>query len=136
MVGLARPELYFEGEDGSLHLAGVRCSCGRVAFPFQPFGCERCGSVTGLQPADLRASGTLAAAITVHIHPGAMPPAPFRLGAVRLDDGPMVRARLQGDGLKPGDRVAGALFPVGEAADAVFDLRFVPAGGGEAAAHG
>jgi hypothetical protein len=55
--------------------------------------------------------------------------APFTIGTIKLDDGPVVRALLTGtvDDLAPGCRMIATLTPVGTT-DGARDLRFVAAG--------
>jgi uncharacterized OB-fold protein len=61
----------------------------------QTFGCERCGkSGNDLQPKTLRARGTLITAAVVHLHADKHRTAPFAIGTVVLEAGPVVRALL------------------------------------------
>ena len=48
----------------------MKCaSCGYVAFPRQPYGCEKCGAAgTALSNIELSSNGTLASYATVHMH--------------------------------------------------------------------
>jgi uncharacterized OB-fold protein len=90
---LEHPSLYQEDRD-ALNLAGCRCAaCGHVGFPFQSFGCEKCGSAD-LAPAPLRARGVLISFAQVHRHGGKDISAPFAMGEIRLDDGPLIRCTL------------------------------------------
>jgi uncharacterized protein len=127
---LLKPLLYSRSPDGDVTLLGIRCACGRVAYPRQPFGCEACGRIEAVRPVELAAEGVLAAAVEVHLHPGDMPRLPFFIGAVRIDSGPMVKAYLTAGDLHPGDRVKGVLAPVSDEAEAPLDLRFAAVQGG------
>lgn len=124
MQTFAHPTLFGRTEDRVV-LKGMRCGCGRVAFPYQPYGCEDCGGVDTVEPADLRAAGIVAAAIEVHIHFGDNAKAPFAVGSIKLDDGPMIRARLSRSDLRVGGRVTGRLtVPADAGDDAPADLYF------------
>jgi uncharacterized protein len=136
MTELAKPALYREGQDGLAILRGMRCGCGRIAFPYQPFGCEQCGRTCSIEPADLAADGRIAAVAEVHVQPGDSPPAPFLVGAVKLDSGPMVRAYLEGARVRPGDRVRGALLPAMSGSEGVLDLRFAVLADESGGTHG
>ncbi len=90
---LEHPCLY-QASDGAPLLAGCRCAaCGHVSFPYQSFGCEKCGSADP-KPAQLRARGTLVSFAQVHRHAGKDIAAPFAMGEIRLDDGPLIRCTL------------------------------------------
>jgi len=126
---LLKPDLYrAEGAAGGppALLGGVCGACGYVFFPLQHYGCERCGSVD-LAPRDLSGSGALLAAARVHLHAGKSRQAPFTVGAVALDDGPVVRALINGDDIpRPGERMTTTLAPCVDAEGAPrLDLRFV-----------
>jgi uncharacterized OB-fold protein len=133
---LSKPLLYSLSPDGDVMLLGIRCACGRVAYPRQLFGCEACGRTEEMQPVELAAEGVLAAAVQVHLHPGDMPKPPFFIGAVKIDSGPMVKAYLAAEGLEPGDRVKGVLAPVSDEAEAPLDLRFAAVSADPGGAHG
>jgi uncharacterized OB-fold protein len=125
--GLYRAEGSVARPDRPALLGGVCADCGYVFFPLQPYGCERCGGVH-LTPRVLSGAGALLAAARVHLHAGKGRQAPFTVGAVVLDDGPIVRTLIEdGDGtLHPGDRVATTLAPAVDAEGAPrLDLRFV-----------
>lgn len=105
-------------------LKGVRCARGHVGFPFQTFGCERCGALQ-LEPVDLAARGVIAASAVVPIVLSQGPPPPFAVAAIRLDDGPMVRALLENLDGAPGEVVEGVMVELAPGdADAAMDLRF------------
>jgi len=100
----------------------------------QTYGCEQCGRTgEALQPADIAGSGTLLASAVVHTHPGERE-APFIVGTIQLNDGPVVRTLIdysvEAAPLKPGQAVEAVLSPVGESAEGepLLDLRFVPVG--------
>jgi hypothetical protein len=129
---LLKPDLYREaGSDRRPDhpaLLGGACACGYVFFPLQRYGCERCGGVD-LQPRVLTGAGRLLAAARVHLHAGKTREAPFTVGAIRLDDGPIVRTLVEGeaDALRPGAAMVTSLARVADAEGAPrLDLRFVP----------
>lgn len=102
LVGLA--------EGGEPYLRAVRCAaCGTLAFPPQHYGCERCGA-SDLEDVALAPLGTVIASSVVHIHAQPVPATPFAMAEVKLDGGPVVRARLGNCGFDPhGLRVHGVL---------------------------
>jgi len=124
---LSKPDLFGFDEKASLVLLGNRCLCGYVFFPPQAYGCQRCGG-TDLMSAPLRGTGTLLASALVHVHarPGRI--APFTIGTIRLDDGPILRALLypQQDERRPGIPMAATLVPLhpAEKGGAMLDLCF------------
>jgi uncharacterized OB-fold protein len=124
-TSLLKPELYSEDRSGDddVVLNGGRCGCGHVFFPFQAYGCERCGS-TELTSMRMRGRGTLVASVTVHMHARPERKAPFSVASIRLDDGPVLRALLTGpiEGLKPGCPVVARLVASGP--EGARDLRF------------
>jgi len=129
---LLKPALYqAEGSaaapDRPALLGGVCATCGYVFFPMQRYGCERCGGID-LHPRTLSGAGTLLAAARVHLHAGKGREAPFTMGAVALDDGPIVRTLIDNGGEvpQPGLRMATALAPAVDAEGGPrLDLRFV-----------
>jgi len=129
---LLKPALYrasgSAAEPGHPTLLGGACACGYVFFPLQAYGCERCGG-TDLQPKTLSGAGRLLASARVHLHPGKGREAPFTVGAIALDDGPIVRTLIEegrGDP-RPGRRMAATLVAVEDAEGAPWlDLRFTP----------
>jgi len=129
---LLKPALYrAEGSDalpGYPALLGGVCACGYVFFPYQAYGCERCGGLD-LQPRVLSGAGRLLASARVHMHAGKGREAPFTVGQIALDDGPIVRTLIEGDGadLHPGGRMVTTLATVTDAEGAArLDLRFIP----------
>lgn len=98
------------GENGEPYLQAVLCAdCGSLAFPPQHYGCERCGA-TELADVTLASRGTVIASSVVHVHAQPAPATPFTMGQVKLDGGPVVRARLSTCGSDPnGRRVHGVL---------------------------
>jgi uncharacterized OB-fold protein len=128
---LLKPALYREeGTDGApAHpalLGGACAACGYVFFPMQCYGCEKCGS-GDLQPRVLSGVGRLLASARVHLHAGKGREAPFTVGAIQLDDGPIVRTLLVEDTrpLAPGARMATTLAPTVDAeGEPRLDLRF------------
>ncbi len=128
MHPLLKPTLFAATDAGPVLLGG-RCACGYVFFPMQSFGCERCGKAgDALQPQALRGRGILVAASVVHMHADKRRSAPFAIGTIALDDGPIVRTVLSDitvakDGL--GKAVAAELAPVTlEDGSQALDLRF------------
>ena len=114
-------------------LLGGRCSCGHVFFPPQRMGCEVCGAAgDAIEIVELAARGTLLAFATFHrgTRPGGG--SPFVVGAVALDDGPVIEVVIDADdesALAVGQRVSGRLVEVGEdaAGGTVVDCFFAPA---------
>jgi hypothetical protein len=129
---LLKPALYrAQGSDAEPDhpaLLGGACACGCVFFPLQGYGCERCGGLE-LTPKALSGSGRLLASARVHLHHGKGREAPFTVGAIKLDDGPIVRTLVEADDadLRPGVRMVTVLAPVRDADGAErLDLRFTP----------
>ncbi len=121
-------------------LSGGECRCGYVFFPWQTYGCERCGlSGDALRPKRLTGKGTLRAKATVHRHrdnralTDVQPRvAPFTIGVVDLVDGPTIRVVLdESDGpAHPDATVVARLVEVGTKERSVMDLCFAPTSGG------
>lgn len=111
-------------------IVGHECrSCGRRAFPPDPFACERCGAdVDQLSPIELVAEGTIHAVATVHRHHHPRPETPFTVATIVLDDGITLKAILDGDVSMAtvGARVVGVTVPWETADDGteIVDLRF------------
>jgi len=132
MTELLKPALYrAEGTAAAPDhpaLLGGACACGYVFFPLQRYGCEKCGSVA-IEPRALSGVGRLLASARVHLHAGKGREAPFTVGAIALDDGPIVRTLVL-DGAGPmsvGQRMATALVTVPDPEGAPrLDLRFAP----------
>jgi hypothetical protein len=131
-VSLLKPTLYrSEGTaDAPTHpaLLGGLCANGHVFFPLQHYGCERCGSVD-LRLRPLAGVGRLLASARVHLHAGKGREAPFTVGAIQLDNGPIVRTLIVGDDdpLAVGMRMAATLVAVVDAEGRpCLDLRFEP----------
>ncbi len=119
-------------------IVGHRCrSCGRVAFPPDPYACEQCGAdISELDEIELAAEGRIHAVATVHRHHRPEPPTPFTVATIVLDDGVSLKGVLKGQtGATVGSRVRGVTVPAGEDDDGVglVDLRFEVVGpdGGE-----
>jgi uncharacterized OB-fold protein len=109
-------------------LGGACASCGYVFFPLQTYGCEKCGS-TDLAPRVLSGVGQLLASARVHLHAGKGREAPFTVGSIRLDDGPIVRTLIVEDAgpLEVGSRMVTTLESVADAEGSPrLDLRFAP----------
>jgi uncharacterized OB-fold protein len=79
----------------------------------------------------LSGRGRLLAATTVHLHADTSRPAPFTIGKIALEDGPVVRTLLADAVSNPavGSEMLATLVAVGTGADgaALLDLRFAPA---------
>ena len=106
-------ELYYKGLDQGV-LRARRCKdCKEYTFP--PTGCcSHCGSWS-LDWADLSGNGTLLFAshnISPACHPRFEPIAPYVYGHIRLDEGIMVQAIIQG--VKATPEELGQLFDRGE----------------------
>jgi uncharacterized OB-fold protein len=105
-------------------LLGGECRCGHVFFPWQTYGCERCGSDgDALTPRALGGRGVVEACAEVHLHAAPDREAPFTVAAVRLDDGPLVRTLVAQEcvgTLVPGDTVVTTLVKAGGASDLRF----------------
>ena len=88
-------------------LQGTRCaSCNTTFFPVLSLGCEVCGS-TQLDAIVLEATGVLHSVATVHLYQGhdieapfvaemvrQQVVAPFAIGEIQLDAGPLIRATM------------------------------------------
>jgi uncharacterized OB-fold protein len=110
-------------------LAGSRCnSCGRVAFPALAIGCDACGS-SELELVELEAAGSLFTFAEVHVYRGADIEAPFTIGEVELDSGPLIRVTMGPDqpDLAVGDRVRGVwrVATIDEQGDEVVEPAFI-----------
>ena len=126
--GLYRAEGSAARPDQPALLGGVCASCGYVFFPLQRYGCERCGGLD-LKPKALSGAGMLLASARVHLHPGKGREAPFTVGAIALDDGPIVRTLIEASDAdpRPGARMVSVLAAVADLDGAPrLDLRFTP----------
>lgn len=127
ILPLLKPDLYALDSADTATLRGGRCECGHTFFPFQTFGCERCGrSGDALRPFSLAGRGQLRAVATVHVHADERRQAPFVIGTIALDDGPVVRTLLL-DSVEHnaiGQRVEAVLVPVATENARALDLRF------------
>lgn len=111
----AVPGLYSIDDGDSPPLEGRRClDCGYLFFPPHGFGCEACGALPErVERAALEGAGVLRSLAVVHRHGGGGIEAPFTVGEIALDAGPMVRAVLTGsEALAIGDRVRSVLCAV------------------------
>jgi uncharacterized protein len=116
-------------------VGGVCGGCHAVFFPYQSFGCERCGRYgADLAVRVLTSRGAVQAATVVHLHADPRRAAPFTVVEVRLDDGPVVRAvAADGTAVAAGTRVEAFHLPVAEGEDELLGLRFRPEHAGGAA---
>ena len=89
-----------------LPLHGACCrSCGYISVPAQQFGCESCGAHgIDLTDFELRGRGTVLAAVRVYDRLVPCLGKPVVIGNVLLDQGPLLRARLE-DGVQSGTAV-------------------------------
>jgi len=115
---LEQPDLYGVDERGALVLFGVQCeSCGYTSFPPQYYGCEACGAAGDqLIPVSFSGGGVLLSFATVQFHYDPGYRVPFIVAAIRLDDGPVLRAEISGRNeseLSIGKRVEAVLIPSG-----------------------
>jgi hypothetical protein len=129
----AHPGLY-DPTANEPSLAGTHCSaCGRVSFPALAIGCDVCGAEeASLERVDLETTGSLYTFAAVHLHRGGDLEAPFTIGEVRLDAGPLIRVTVGPDqrDLAVGDRVR-ALWRIARVEDnghEVVEPAFVGAG--------
>ena len=75
-------------------LQGSRCrSCDTTFFPALSLGCEVCGA-TQLEAIALEATGVLHSVATVHLYQGHDIEAPFAIGEIQLDAGPLIRGTM------------------------------------------
>ncbi|MEJ0028815.1 MAG: hypothetical protein WDN01_22540 [Rhizomicrobium sp.] len=101
-------------------LFGQQCrKCGHIGFPQQIYGCETCGAYGKmLAPQELEAIGLLISFAEVHRYQGREIEAPFVIGEIRLQSGPLLRCTLdqRGEsGLYIGAEMCGSLTaPTGE----------------------
>jgi uncharacterized OB-fold protein len=108
----AHPGLY--DPHGEPALRGDRCTrCATPFFPASRWGCECCGApADALEPASLDAVGLLLTFATVRLGD-----APYTIGEILLDAGPVIRASMlpaDGEGLDFGARVRGRLVGAGQ----------------------
>ncbi len=133
----ANPQLYSASPDSQPSLNCGRCrACGYVFFPPQSYGCESCGALPDqLERVTLAGSGILHSFATVHVYQGKGIEAPFTVGVIVLDGGPVVHSILTArtdEGLKAGDRMHSVLVPVGtdQSGNEIVELRFAKREGG------
>lgn len=113
---------------GSPAIIGIRCNaCDAVAFPFQPFGCENCGSAD-VEQSRFDGRGQVLTTAVVHFHADPARPAPFTIAAVLLDCGAFVRgvvAEESAGDIEIGDTVETQLVPEVRAGRGDTDIRFL-----------
>ncbi|MFF7476944.1 OB-fold domain-containing protein [Streptomyces sp. NPDC008092] len=122
------PIIDFETDPPQLG-GGICRECGFVFFPFQSYGCERCGAYgDSLQPVRLRGSGEVSATTTVHRHADPSRKAPFQVVQVELEQGPRVRAlSVEGAEIEVGSPVELVrLSDVDVSEDPRLAVRFAP----------
>jgi uncharacterized protein len=126
-IPLLKPMLYAGSASGPV-LLGAQCRCGYVFFPLQTFGCEKCGAQgDAIASKTLQAVGTLVTAAHVHMHADKRRTAPFAIGTIKLDDGPVIRTMLSNTQMagELGIRVQGEWVQVtSDEGRAAMDLRF------------
>lgn len=128
---LEHPTLYEASDAGPPVLLGHRCGqCGLAGFPRQSLGCESCGGGgDNLKPITLVARGKLVSFAVVHRHAGKDIAAPFIMGEITLDDGPLIRCTLSAEtpgALMIGQSMIGVLEHNPAADASVRELRFKP----------
>jgi len=86
----------YDPDDGVPVLLGTRCdACGSTFFPPLGVGCEVCGAGPDqLGSTAIAATGVLHSVATVHLYHGDDIAAPFAIGEVQLDAGPLIRCTL------------------------------------------
>ena len=137
MAVAAHKGLYDTDRDQPV-LNGTRCgSCERMFFPPVGLGCPSCGATPDqLVATDLAAEGTLYSVATVHRHRGRDIEAPFAVGEVQLDSGPLIRATMavSESEVAIGQRVAAHWVTqrVDDDGNDVIEPRFAPVGGSSA----
>lgn len=112
------PGLY-DPEEKQPRLFGTRCDqCDTSFFPPLGIGCEVCGS-PNLSEIRLSTAGTVHSAATVHRHSGKNVETPFIVAEILLDDGPLVRALLEGTERENviGERTVARWFEVNKDSD-------------------
>jgi uncharacterized OB-fold protein len=116
-------------------LRGSRCRCGHTSFPPQLLGCHVCGAGgTDVTSVALAASGTLRSFAMVHRQKRPGGDSPLIVGALLLDDGPLVEVVIDAvdtTGLAVGRRMLGRLVTLETNAEgqAIVDCQFAPAAG-------
>lgn len=109
-------------------IVGHRCiSCEQIAFPPDPYGCEKCGSpASNFESWDLEARGSVRAVAMVYRHHRPTPPTPFTVAVIDLVGGPVVKAIVEGDDAAVGSSVEGFLVPEDQddVGNVIVDLRF------------
>lgn len=127
--GEGLPELLTVDADGHPMLLGMICgTCGHVAFPEQPYGCEKCGETANIQPRKLPCRGMLSSFATVNLHRSERIATPFIIGEVKLESGPTIRITMlesSEENLVIGLNAHGVLFKVTDPAGGEHtELRF------------
>jgi len=122
----AHPGLYDPNANTPM-LAGTRCgACGATFFPPLKIGCAVCGS-PDLQDTALAARGVLHSSAIVYRYRGDDIEAPFTVGEIVLDEGPVIRATMaSNDAAAIGDPVEARWFvtKVSDAGDETVEPRF------------
>jgi len=116
-------------------LRGSRCTCGHTSFPPQALGCNVCGA-TGADVAavSLAAAGTLQSFAMAHRQKRPGGDSPLIVGAVLLDDGPLVEVVIDAadtSGLAVGRHMLGRFVTLETNVEgqAVVDCLFAPEAG-------
>jgi hypothetical protein len=86
----------YDPDDDVPALRGTRCdACGSTFFPPFGIGCEVCGAgADQLSSTSIAATGVLHSVATVHLYHGDDITAPFAVGEIQLDAGPLIRCTL------------------------------------------
>jgi uncharacterized OB-fold protein len=130
-------DILAETAAGGPHLVGSRCrDCGHASFPARPV-CGRCGQETGDRVPVGRRGRLQASAVVYHAPAGFS--APYVIGLVALDEGPIVFAPITGclpeeRAVRPGQVVELVIGPARPGGVPVFQFRPVPPAAGVRAA--
>ncbi len=126
-------DIFAESAAGGQHLVGSRCrDCGHASFPARRV-CGRCGQET-VDRVPLGRRGRLQASAVVHHAPAGFS-APYVIGLVALDEGPIVFAPITGcppeeRAVRPGQAVELVIGPARPGGVAVPQFRPVPPAAG------
>lgn len=100
-------------------LKGQTClHCGRISFPPNAYGCEKCGATADkLADRTLAGRGRIRAFVTTHHANQRELVVPYTIASIALDDGPVIRAMMTdatGVTLAAGDIVESSLEDGGD----------------------
>lgn len=122
----AEPALYDVDMHGVPTLVGVRDATGFVSYPAQEHGSQLSGDHgERLTRVALAGTGTITAVVDVYLPLDPALGSPYRLAAVLLDEGPLLRCPLADAGeARSGDRVRAVTVPVVRGDRDLAELRF------------